>query len=103
MAKSEKQKQKDSFTQEFWDCVARDVEEQLDSNVDPDNMADWDNVVEFLTNNSEQLCELVGKGHESYEGKLTVTAVDRRKILDEVEGSCLSERAKRSFVTLLKG
>lgn len=103
MAKSAKQKKIDELKKGLWLAVCEQVSDATENGDDAtDRWYDWDAVQEYLRNSAEDVIEVAGGGHKDYEGKLCVTPVDRKKILEEVETSCLSEKAKKSFRDLLE-
>ena len=103
MAKSAKQQKIDKLKKSLWETVESQLQQYIDDETDVnDSYLDWDDVAQWCRDNADELVDVFGAGPKDYEGKLTVTAVDRRKILDEVEGSCLSDTAKESFNKLLK-
>lgn len=102
MAKSAKQKKIDELKKGLWEAICEQVQESVDDDIDCTGAYfDWDKVQDFLRGAADELVEVTGSGHKDYEGTLTVSAIDRKKILEEVESSCLSEKAKRSFRELL--
>lgn len=94
-------KMKKTILADLWEKLAEDIGEM--SNIEEDCYSfDFDNVRNYLQGSEGYLAAAFEQTSEKYTGTLEVTAKDRRKILDEVENSCLTEKSKLSFKKLLK-
>ena len=105
MAKSERQKKVDEILKALWTEIQDDIKDFIEGGGDPneENCDDWTNVTMFLENRTDELLALCLEGEAKvYEGKLSLTDIDRNKIIREMDGSCLSESAKAGIRRMLK-
>ncbi len=103
MAQSERQKKINALKNGLWDAVAADVSEASATDEDiTEGCCNWDYVQQYLNEVSGKILDVCDDGLKDYSGTLKLRPSDRKKIIDQVEDSCLSDEAVASIEKLLK-